>query len=149
MVPPFHVTLDALPLTVSGKVDHRRLPAPETSADTSGSGAESRPRTDTERVLATEVFAEVLRRETVGVHDHFFELGGNSLQAAQLMSRIGERFQVRVGLAEFFRSPTVAHLAAIVDRLCLEAAPEVDLLALIEGLSDEEAERLATFEGEA
>ncbi|MFD9324048.1 amino acid adenylation domain-containing protein [Streptomyces sp. NPDC060053] len=149
MVPPFHVTLDALPLTVSGKVDHRRLPAPETSADTSGSGAESRPRTDTERVLATEVFAEVLRRETVGVHDHFFELGGNSLQAAQLMSRIGERFQVRVGLAEFFRSPTVAHLAAIVDRLRLEAAPEVDLLALIEGLSDEEAERLATFEGEA
>ncbi|MFE6829202.1 amino acid adenylation domain-containing protein [Streptomyces sp. NPDC057690] len=149
MVPPFHVTLDTLPLTVSGKVDHRRLPAPETSADTAGSGAQSRPRTTTEHVLATEIFAGVLRRETVGIHDHFFELGGNSLQAAQLMARIGERFQVRVGLAEFFRSPTVAHLAAIVDRLRLEAAPEDDLLALIEGLSDEEAERLATVEGEA
>lgn len=148
MVPPFYVALDALPLTVSGKVDHRRLPAPDLPADTGGSTEESQPRSTTERVLATEIFTDVLRRETVGIHDHFFELGGNSLQAAQLMSRIAERFRVRVGLAEFFRSPTVAHLATIVDRLRLETAPEDDLLALIEGLSDEEAERLAALEGE-
>ncbi|MFJ3928559.1 amino acid adenylation domain-containing protein [Streptomyces sp. NPDC090022] len=140
MVPAFFVSLAALPLTPSGKTDHRALPAPEPSA-APAAGPAQEPATETERRIAEEILAPVLRRERVGVHEDFFALGGNSLQAAQLMSRITAEFRVRVALADFFRSPTVAHLAAVVDRLTAEAAGS-DLLALIEGMSDEEAQRL-------
>lgn len=142
MVPSFFVTLDALPLTVSGKVDQRALPDPDPDHLAARETGGALPRTETERVLAEEVFAKALRQERVGVHDDFFAIGGNSLQAASLMSLLSERFQVRVGLAEFFRSPTVAHLAETVDRLRAQADGSDDLLALIEGMSDADATRL-------
>ncbi|MEU6990233.1 amino acid adenylation domain-containing protein [Streptomyces sp. NPDC046465] len=142
MVPSFFVTLEALPLTVSGKVDQRALPDPDPSHLAARETGGALPRTETERILAEEIFAKALRQDRVGVHDDFFAVGGNSLQAASLMSLLSERFQVRVGLAEFFRSPTVAHLAETVDRLRAQADGGDDLLALIEGMSDEDATRL-------
>ncbi|HUC56837.1 MAG TPA: amino acid adenylation domain-containing protein [Streptosporangiaceae bacterium] len=140
MVPSYFVVLDSLPLTVSAKVDHRRLPPPDTSSRTAASGTP--PVTATERVLAGEIFPEVLHREPEGTSDDFFDLGGNSLRAAQLLARIGERFGVEVGIGDFFRSPTVAFLAAKIDELLAEAPGNDELLTLIEQMPDDEAARL-------
>jgi acyl carrier protein len=146
MVPSFVVLLDRLPLTVSGKVDRRALPQPDDRARGGAGGTE--PTTDTERVLAVELVADLLRLPRVGIHDNFFELGGNSLQATRLMSRIRDRFGVEVELADFFQSPTVAHLAAAVERGLIAAelrngaVTDEELLALIEQMPEEQANRL-------
>ncbi|WP_016700286.1 non-ribosomal peptide synthetase, partial [Actinoalloteichus spitiensis] len=106
MVPAAVVTLDALPLTVNGKVDRAALPAPGT-ADGPLSTA---PRTDTEKVLC-EVWAEVLRLDRVGVTDNFFELGGDSILSIQVVSKAraaGVVFTSR----ELFQRQTIAALAS-------------------------------------
>ncbi|MDQ3821662.1 MAG: amino acid adenylation domain-containing protein [Actinomycetota bacterium] len=140
MIPSYFVVLDELPLTSSGKVDWRRLPAPDSSSASDGSGDE--PRTATERTLLTEVVTPLLRNDRVGVHDDFFQAGGNSLQAAQLMSAINRRFEVEIALSDFFVSPTVAHLAAIVDTARAARLSDDELLDLLENMSDEEAVRM-------
>ncbi|WP_430791099.1 non-ribosomal peptide synthetase [Actinoplanes sp. G11-F43] len=113
MIPSYFVVLDELPLTGSGKVDHRRLPAPDRTD--SGAGPAGEARTGTERVLLHDLLTPLLRTGRLGVHDDFFLAGGNSLQAVQLMSAIKRRFRVEISLGDFFVSPTVAHLAATVD----------------------------------
>src|SRR5262249_22287270 len=111
MVPSAFVRLDALPLTPSGKVDRRTLPAPEGRPELGGYEA---PRTPTEEVLAS-IWCEVLRLEKVGVHDNFFELGGHSLLAIRMMARLREAFQVELPLRALFEAPRVGELAARVD----------------------------------
>ncbi|MFR9754996.1 non-ribosomal peptide synthetase [Streptomyces sp. TR06-5] len=113
MIPSYFVVLDELPLTSSGKVDWRRLPAPDPGS--AGGEPADEPRTATERVLLDDVLTPLLRNVRLGVHDDFFQAGGNSLQAAQLMSAINRRFGVEVALTDFFTSPTIAHLAGVVD----------------------------------
>ncbi|MEU8080266.1 amino acid adenylation domain-containing protein [Catellatospora citrea] len=113
MIPSYFVVLDELPLNSSGKVDARRLPAPDL-AD-AGTGPTDQPRSATEKVLMHDVLAPLLRNSRLGVHDDFFLAGGNSLQAVQLMSAINRRFRVEITLGDFFVSPTVAHLAATID----------------------------------
>src|SRR5205085_140488 len=103
MVPAALVTLDALPLSLSGKVDRSALPAPE--FDT-GFVA---PRTPAERVLA-EIWAQVLGVDQVGVQDNFFELGGDSILSIQVISRAR---QAGLGLTtkDIFLRQTIASLA--------------------------------------
>src|SRR5262249_46487309 len=140
MIPSYFVVLDELPLTSSGKVDWRRLPVPDPNPAGDGSGDE--PRTATERVLLREVLPPLLRNDRLGVHDDFFQAGGNSLQAAQLMSAINRRFEVEIGLADFFIAPTVAHLATIIDTARAARLSDEDLLDMLENMSDEEAVRM-------
>ena len=106
MVPSAFVPLDALPLTPNGKVDRRALPAPE-GADAVEYVA---PRTPEETDLAA-IWAEVLGKPRVGVHDNFFDLGGHSLLANQLVSRMQKRFGTDIGLRMVFEAPTVAQFA--------------------------------------
>ncbi|WP_254885727.1 non-ribosomal peptide synthetase [Streptomyces sp. NA02950] len=115
MVPAAFVTLDALPLTVNGKLDHRALPAPAFgggSGDEGGGEGARAPRTAAEETLCA-LFAEVLGVGTVGVDDSFFELGGDSIISIQLVGRAraeGLRFSPR----DVFAHRTVAALAAAV-----------------------------------
>ncbi|GHF24625.1 hypothetical protein GCM10010218_01480 [Streptomyces mashuensis] len=112
MVPAAFVTLDALPLTPSGKVDRRALPAPAADADRAGTDYVA-PRDATEEVLAA-AWAEVLGVERVGVHDNFFDLGGDSILSIQVVSR-ARRAGLRLTSKLLFLHQTVAALAAVVE----------------------------------
>jgi amino acid adenylation domain-containing protein len=120
MIPSSFMTLEALPLTVSGKVDRNRLPAP---GGQNGLLADSyiAPRTPLEEVLAG-VWAELLGLDRVGVETSFFELGGHSLLATQLVSRVREIFGMEVSLRRLFESPTVSELAKRVEEGILSGA---------------------------
>ncbi|MGZ3460092.1 MAG: non-ribosomal peptide synthetase, partial [Archangium sp.] len=108
MVPSAFVRLEAFPLTPSGKVDRKALPAPETE----GMGQEGyvAPRTPVEEVVAG-IWAPLLGMRRVGAHDHFFELGGHSLLATQVVSRLREVLRVDLPVRALFEAPTVAELA--------------------------------------
>ncbi len=114
MVPSAFVSLETLPLTPNGKLDRQALPAPESLAVQEEQSSHAVPRTPVEEVLAG-VWAEVLRRERVGIHDNFFQLGGHSLLATQLISRMSAALRRAVPLPLLFQAPTVAGLAASLE----------------------------------
>ncbi len=124
MVPPFVVELAALPLNANGKVDRRALPVPRREGG--GTAAPVAPRTPLEARLA-KLFAEVLQVERVGVEDNFFRLGGHSLRASQLVSRLRDTFATELPLRLVFEHPTVALLAPQLEKLGAPAALRVEL----------------------
>jgi amino acid adenylation domain-containing protein len=112
MVPSSFVPLEALPRTPNGKVDRRALPAPDRTRP-EREHTYVPPRDAVEEALAG-IFQEVLGRERVGAHDDFFDLGGHSLRAAQVASRVREALGVELPLRQMFESPTPAGLAEAV-----------------------------------
>ncbi|SNT48360.1 amino acid adenylation domain-containing protein, partial [Rhodococcoides kyotonense] len=109
MVPSVIVVLDALPLTVNGKIDRSALPAPVFETTTYRA-----PTTPVEETVAA-VVAEVLGAARVGADDDFFALGGNSLLATQVVARLGAALDTQVPVRAIFEDPTVAALAARVE----------------------------------
>ncbi|MFN6485608.1 amino acid adenylation domain-containing protein, partial [Nostoc sp. DedQUE02] len=114
MVPSAIVILESLPLTPNGKVDRRALPKPE--LDSTLSEKYVAPRNPIEEIL-TQIWAQVLKVEQVGIYDNFFELGGHSLLATQVVSRIRNIFKVELPLRELFAKATVAELAPAIGQL--------------------------------
>jgi amino acid adenylation domain-containing protein len=125
MLPAAFQPLAALPLTPSGKVDRRALPAPERA----GSAASTPPATEVERALA-ELWRGLLGVERVGREDDFFALGGHSLLATRLASRLRNRFQRDLSAQLVFHSPTLSAMALAVEASAAAASHEPALAAL-------------------
>ncbi|MEW5928740.1 MAG: amino acid adenylation domain-containing protein, partial [Gemmatimonadota bacterium] len=128
MVPSTFVLLDALPLSPNGKTDRGALPAPERAAGSAA--AYAAPRSEAEAALAA-IWADVLGVERVGVHDHFFDLGGTSLLAVRVGSRVQEAFGVGLPLHALFQAPTVEALSLRIARAQLDAVPADEMLGLL------------------
>ena len=109
MTPTSLMILDAMPLTPTGKIDRRGLPDPVTSAS-----ADATPRTPVEEIVAG-IWCDVLGLDNARIHDTFFDLGGHSLKATQVMSRVRDKFQVDIPLRAMFETPTIAALAARIE----------------------------------
>ncbi|WP_147443389.1 amino acid adenylation domain-containing protein [Corallococcus sp. AB011P] len=112
MVPTAYGTLEALPLTSSGKVDRSKLPA-LTAEATPRAHVFAAPRTPVEQLVADQ-WAELLKVERVGLTDNFFDLGGHSLIATQVVTRLGALFGRELALADLFERPTVIALAELL-----------------------------------
>ncbi|MBY6534864.1 non-ribosomal peptide synthase/polyketide synthase [Rhodococcus sp. BP-148] len=131
MVPAVLIVVDAIPTTATGKLDRAALPDPVVSV------AERRaPTTRVEEAVAT-VFADVMNLPQVGLDDDFFELGGNSLLATKVVSRLGDALDASVPLRLLFDASSVAELASALDeyvgdgrRLPLIGRPRPDMIPL-------------------
>jgi amino acid adenylation domain-containing protein len=141
MLPRAIAIVDEMPRTPSGKIDKLALPDPDLT------GAQSTeyvaPRTPMEEAVAA-IWAQVLGVAQVGVEDDFFALGGHSLLATQVVARVRSDFAVDLPLHSLFTCPTVASLAAEIVRMMgdSEGDETARLMAELEGMSDEEAQRL-------
>ncbi|MCX5414497.1 non-ribosomal peptide synthetase [Streptomyces sp. NBC_00059] len=115
MVPGVYAALDALPVTVNGKLDRAALPEPVPHPASTVPGTAASARTPVQRAVA-ELWGELLGRDpdTIGPDEDFFELGGHSLLAARLVAAVGRRFGVRLPLTSLFEAPTVALFAALL-----------------------------------
>ena len=143
MLPSVYRVLDKLPLTPHGKVDRHALPRSEGS-ERELDVAFVAPRNAVEEVLS-EIFAEVLMVERVGINDNFFELGGHSLLATQVASLVRKAFQPDLPLRKIFEAPTVASLAALL--VAGETSPgqfekRAETLRRIESLSADDLEEM-------
>lgn len=138
MVPAAILLLEGFPRTANGKVDRRALPSPETL------GHQARreyvaPRTLTEEILA-DIVSDVLTCELVSVEDDFFALGGQSILAAQVISRASDRFELPLSVRLLFESPTVTMLALRV---------EDALMAQIAAMDDDEVAQALIRDGDS
>ena len=131
MIPSAFVYLDALPLTSHGKIDRRALPAPDAERPALAETFIA-PQTTTEKRLAS-IWTKLLGINRAGINDNYFELGGDSLLATQLVSQVRRVFEVELPLVDLFQHPTLAELAASIEEIIIEQMEEI---------SDEEAEQL-------
>jgi len=131
MVPAAFVRLEDLPLTTNGKVDRSALP-PANETNVLRDQIQATPESDLEKAVAG-ILAPLLGVSQVDLNANFFSLGGHSLLGTQLIARLRDAFGVDLPLRSVFEAPTVAGLAAQIDR---------HLLAKLENMSEAEAERL-------
>ena len=139
MLPSAFVPLAAMPLSPNGKVDRRALPAPE-ALESTIQVADAAPSSPLE-VAVAEVWSQVLKRSQIGVHENFFEIGGHSLNATQVVSRLRDRFAVEFSPRVVFEAPTVAELAVRLQKTLMDQV-EADYLDSV--LAEMEAPPLPT-----
>jgi len=118
--------LEELPLTPTGRPDAGRLPRVRAGEERAGIA----PRTEVERALA-EIWRELLGVETVGIHENFFQLGGNSLLAIRVVTRINQMFQLSLAVETLFKGPTIADLALATDECLLVQLGEAGFDSLL------------------
>jgi hypothetical protein len=119
MVPSRFVRVDVIPRTTNGKVDLSRLRKLDDAADEACCDL---PKTDTERQILA-IWKEVLATERIGVHDHFFDLGGHSLAGIRITARISDVLRVPLSMQAIFEHPTISTISAEVDRHRAGAGP--------------------------
>ena len=144
MVPARLIFLDALPVSRNGKVDRQVLPLP----------GRSRPQLDTPLVTPRnplendleQIWRDVLELDQIGMDDNFIELGGDSLAATRIISRVIANFRIEIPLRSLFQSPTVAEMARTISQYVIKKLEHDDLAKLLdelESLEEQEASRLA------
>jgi len=109
MIPAFFVSLEAMPLTPNGKLDRKALPAPEIGEIRQAYVA---PRTHDERNLVS-IWQDTLHLDKIGIHDNFFEMGGDSIVSIQLISRARQK-GIHLRARDIFQHPTIAGLAELI-----------------------------------
>jgi tyrocidine synthetase-3 len=136
MIPSYFMKLDKLPLTPTGKIDRKALPAPEISAGKNYAA----PTNEIENQLV-KIWAQILGRdashapqshasqlhESIGINDNFFEIGGHSLKAIRLIGRIHQAFDIEVPLAQLFKTPTVKGLYHYIQKAHRRIRPTINL----------------------
>jgi len=127
MMPASFTFLQAFPLSPNGKVDRRALAIPDAGRPELSQTFVA-PRSATEELLA-KIWSEILGIEKIGIHDNFFDLGGHSLRAIQVISRLRSAFQVDVAMRWLFESPTVASLSDRID-MALKAKAGLKILPI-------------------
>jgi amino acid adenylation domain-containing protein len=143
MIPSAFVMLDAMPLTATGKVDRRALPALDPLRPDLAESYVA-PQSPVEKVLAG-IWAKVLSLDRVGIHDNFFDLGGNSLAAIRVLSLVIKNYQLDLTLLSLFRDPTVAEMALMIEGHRAKTLEQNNLdriLTELEALSEEDAQRV-------
>jgi hypothetical protein len=152
MVPGAFVMLDEMPVTSNGKLDRNALPAP-VQRNRALEADYVEPRTAEEKFLC-QVWAEVLRLDRVGIFDNFLELGGNSLMATQVVSRVRDNLGVELPLTAMFDAPTVARLGPSLQNARIQVqdgrfdrsenafASDAQTLCNLDNLSDDEIDRM-------
>lgn len=110
MIPAFFVVLDELPLSASGKLDTHKLPEPEAN----DSNQVLKPRNEMEGILK-KIWVETLKIKHISIDDNFFDLGGNSLSAARLITKIRKITHKNILLKDLYHTETIAHLAEFIN----------------------------------
>lgn len=111
MAPTHFVILNQFPLSPNGKIDRKKLPAPELQ----NIGKHIAPRTETEKKLA-DVWGDILNVKEIGIFENFFEIGGHSLMITQLAYHVRKLFNYNLSFVQFFSEPTIAVLASLIDK---------------------------------
>ncbi|KEO82562.1 hypothetical protein EL26_14340 [Tumebacillus flagellatus] len=135
MIPSMFMPVGEIPLTPNGKTDRKSLPKPDVDAMVSEQEYVA-PRNEMEEQVAA-IWSAVLGKEAVSVESKFYELGGDSILALQVVSRLQTAFEMEFPIAAFFDHPTVASQAKLIDELI-----EAELLGELDGLSEEEIQRM-------
>jgi enterobactin synthetase component F len=130
MMPSSFMVLDAMPLTLNGKLNRKSLAVPERAARM----AYAEPVTEVEKKLAV-LWQEILNVERVGLHDNFFELGGDSLSAAVMAAVFPEHLQVELPFGSVFEAPTIADLAGMVERVSTESLDPIGVMLALRTVS--------------
>jgi acyl carrier protein len=142
MIPAEFVFLDELPLMSTGKINRRVLPEPSSHRPERAMPIVG-PRTPIEIKLA-EIWVEVLSVREVGIHNNFFDLGGHSLAASQVISRVIRTFNLELPVKALFDAPTVAEMAAIITQNQAKLASDAELAQMlreVEAMTEEEAQK--------
>jgi acyl carrier protein len=124
MLPGEYVSVASWPRTPNGKVDRRALPEPD-MARPELEQAYTPPCNPIQKTLA-DIWADVLERDRVGIHDNFFDLGGHSLLATSLNFRINQVFQIKIPMRFVFEKPTIAELALTIEEMLLNEIEGMD-----------------------
>jgi len=143
MLPSLFVPMPKLPLTPNGKIDKSALPNPLTTQLAAGH-SRVEPETDLERALAC-VWHEILEREGISAEDNFFEIGGNSILATRVISKIFHSFGDKLPVRYLFEFPTIQGFA---EKMLAESQDSektlktASLIVMIHGISEEELDQM-------
>lgn len=141
MIPSTLTFLDSLPW-INGKVDRKSLPKPDDKRPEL-STSYALPSNEMEKSLV-QIWEEVLNVRPIGIHDRFFDLGGHSLSATRVVSRVIQQFNLEIALQSLFQSPTISDMAAVITEhqgKTLDASKLAIILDELESLTDDDAQR--------
>lgn len=147
MIPSVYMLIDSIPLTANGKIDRKLLPKPDIFR-LSNHTEFIAPQTDIEKTIA-KIWQKLLNLDKVGIYDNFFDLGGNSFLATQILAQMRQTFQADLKIRQFFETPRIADLALLItEKNNIEKIDQIqrlsspDLLDDTSQLSEEEVEML-------